>query len=187
MAGRLGATVVIHEPLPAHPDGVWIGYADGHLEFAADAAGLAGCQSQLPISRRAVIAGRADRATTRPADPPPATGALYRRVVDPTGRPVGGAAIGTFATFGDQWPEQQGVRFYSPTGGVRVKTDAAGRAVISAANLFAATKFAVRPTAPVWAFDDAAGLVARVDVGRSDLASTSGATGAARASPPCPS
>ena len=48
------ATVVVHESLEENSAGVWIGYADGHLEFAADAKTLADCQNQLSIARDAM-------------------------------------------------------------------------------------------------------------------------------------
>ena len=48
------ATVVIHEQLKQHPDGIWVRYANGHMEFAATAADLAACDEQLPIVRTTV-------------------------------------------------------------------------------------------------------------------------------------
>lgn len=46
-------TVVLHEPIE-HSDGAWVGYADGHLEFAPDAAALAACMDQQETGRRAI-------------------------------------------------------------------------------------------------------------------------------------
>jgi hypothetical protein len=46
---RSMGTVVMHEPLETHADGVWVGCADGHLEFAADSAALNECENQLPL------------------------------------------------------------------------------------------------------------------------------------------
>src|SRR5690242_2425731 len=46
-------TVVVHESPADHPDGVWAGYADGHMEFAPDAAALAECMAQDRLRRGA--------------------------------------------------------------------------------------------------------------------------------------
>src|SRR5438105_3264248 len=47
-------TVVVHEQIERHPKGVWVGYADGHMEFAASGEGLAWCMEQIAIAKRGI-------------------------------------------------------------------------------------------------------------------------------------
>ncbi|HZZ44444.1 MAG TPA: hypothetical protein VFE58_16025, partial [Tepidisphaeraceae bacterium] len=98
------ATVVLHESLTAHPAGVWVGYADGHLEFAPDASTLADCQSQLPLAHTAQVAmdafnpGKYIRPTTNPAR------YVTIHLLDPANHPVSGAFLGSIGSFGDDFP-----------------------------------------------------------------------------------
>ena len=36
--------VILHEPSEKYPGGVWVGYADGHVEFAPTPADLTACK-----------------------------------------------------------------------------------------------------------------------------------------------
>ncbi len=85
---RATATVVLHETFEQHRDGVWVGYADGHLEFARTPADLAACKDQLSIAKPENSAG-----TTQPA----AKGSLTLKLLDPDGKPVQGALVGVWA------------------------------------------------------------------------------------------
>ena len=46
----LAATVVVHEDSHKYTGGVWVSYADGHLEFATDPDSLAACKNQIEIA-----------------------------------------------------------------------------------------------------------------------------------------
>ena len=145
------ATVSLHEPTEQHPDGVWVGYADGHLEFAPDAATLAACQRQSHIARIAIPIRNALRTTTRPSLPP-ASGQLILQVVDADGKPVAGAAVGVFRSAGDT------NRIYvnkdsQPTAAA---TDQDGKLTLSADEVFVA-KFSGEDAVPLWVLDDARG------------------------------
>ncbi len=160
------AAVVLHE---RRPDGSWVGYADGHLEFAPDAAALDACGGQMSLATRAAAVTRADRAATRPAGPP-AAGTLHVRVTDAAGQPVPAASVGTYGSFGDLFPNRPpGFTFAGTPSPAPIFTDGDGRAAVPAAEVFAA-KFAGRPTAPVWVATAGDALMAEVDVRRSDLA-----------------
>ncbi len=76
--------MVLHEPFEQNPAGVWVGYTDGHLEFAATPAELAACENQLSIIRNTSVA-----ATTQPD--PTTQPSITLKVLDPDGNPVAGA------------------------------------------------------------------------------------------------
>jgi hypothetical protein len=57
------ATVVLYEPIAENPGGVWVGYADGHLEFAKTAETLKDCQNQLQF-----LANQPAEPATQPVD-----------------------------------------------------------------------------------------------------------------------
>jgi thiol-disulfide isomerase/thioredoxin len=156
LARRIAAaTVVLHESLRAHPDGAWLAYADGHLEFATDALTLVACKSQIEIVRNAPPPPAAlDAAIPAP------TGRLKLTVLDPDGRPVAGAAVGVFVNFGAQAVD---VRF---TEDDHATTDVRGQVVLKAQRVFDA-KFGRQPSAPVFIY--AGDLVARLDVTRGEF------------------
>jgi hypothetical protein len=72
---KLPPTIVLYESLDDHPDGVWVGYADGHLEFAPDKAAFEADRQQLTVARRVqtarderLRAARAAKAATTRSD-----------------------------------------------------------------------------------------------------------------------
>jgi thiol-disulfide isomerase/thioredoxin len=146
-----GATVVVHEPIAEYPGGVWVGYADGHLEFARSAEDLAGCKAQFPIIQAAIAAyghpvsaaGKRDAHGLTASEQSAGNGAalvtprgeLHVRVLDPDGRPVAGAAIGRNGNFGDL-ASPRGATF-APRGKAQLEmTGADGKATVQAAQVF---------------------------------------------------
>lgn len=152
-------TVVLHEPLEQYPAGVWVGYADGHLEFATSPAELAACEAQYRIQRPA------------PADvtslPAPTGGELKLKLLDPDGHPVAGAAVGGFADFGNMWPQTPRVRFASSGS---LLSNGLGEVTVPTTTLFDA-KFTDKPTAPLFILQEQRQLVAQVELRRADFAS----------------
>jgi thiol-disulfide isomerase/thioredoxin len=94
LRGRLKATKpVCVESLKQYPDGVWVGYADGHVEFVRDAAALK--SAQLHPGPGSDLLGKPPLAI--PADKKPAPDArLVLNVIDEQRKPVAGAQIGRF-------------------------------------------------------------------------------------------
>jgi thiol-disulfide isomerase/thioredoxin len=165
------ATVVAEEPLVDHPDGAWIGYADGHLEFITDKKALIDCEEQLLVANQAVTAFQAEqrKSSILPTETR-AIGELRVRVIDPAGRPVAGAAVGIFGTFGNSFPKQAGFVFLpSDQDALRLATNDVGLATIPAGIAFA-SKFEDQPVVPIWVMDDRRGLITKFDVSRSEFA-----------------
>ncbi len=171
------ATVVVHEQFDASPGGVWVGYADGHLEFIASAKDLQACIDQISIVRDAKAE---PPMTTQPA----AVGALKLKLLDPEGKPVNGACIGTWGTFGDVYPKPQHYCFLNNDNDKEkfVTSDANGEATIEAADAFMA-KFTRQPSVPLNILDERRGLGAQIEVTRSDF--TGAAVREVRLSPIC--
>jgi thiol-disulfide isomerase/thioredoxin len=94
---------VLHEAVEKHPDGVWIGYADGHLEFLRDSAGLNGAVSQwlrmaigLGEQARPLIEKLGKPQEELKIDVPKRDAKLILKLVDDAGQPVTGAQVGYF-------------------------------------------------------------------------------------------
>lgn len=163
-----GATVALHEPIERHPDGVWVGYADGHLEFAPDAKALAECQAQQQTARRGV---KIRDAWHRPQTQPAVAGQLKLKLVDPDGKPVAGARIGQYGHFGDYegvTTAAQHCSFYSNGNAVSVVSDAQGEATIDGAVVFT-NLFRNELRAPLWVLDEGRQLAAMEELARSDF------------------
>jgi len=148
-----GVSVVLHEPLDEARGGAWVGYGDGHLEFAPDAQALEECKAQVRIMRdRITAAGRfneepAGHPQTTPDLPAP-EGSLELRVVDAEGRPVQGALVGIYGYFGDSDPEQRHV--YFPLDREKDQTaitDADGRARLPGPQVFGMSRYATDESA----------------------------------------
>ncbi len=159
---RDSVTVVFYERLDRNPGGVWVGYADGHLEFAATAGELDACRGELSIVREN-MAGAATQPepTTRPT--------ITLRVLDGEGRAVAGALVGVFADFGDGISQLPRVCFWGDDGPRPAITDGRGEVTFSAAKAFGA-KFHDQPTVPLFILDERHRLVARVELSRGDFA-----------------
>jgi len=158
-AGSDGAvTVVLFESFDENPTGVWVGYADGHLEFAASPADLKSCQDQ----RRFPRLSRAD-ATTEPA---PAGGRLTLRMLDPEGKPIAGAEVGTYVDFGDVRPRGSHPSFFNAD--QPAISDEKGEVKLAAAAAFDA-KFADQPTVPIYIVQQKRDLVAQINLNRADF------------------
>ena len=157
------ATIVLHETLQHNPDGVWVGYADGHLEFARDAVAMADCAEQARIAN--------DAPKAAPDIPEKqATGRLTLHVIDPAGKPVKGARVGNFLRFGDLYPpDPDGPNFVSEK--TPTLTDAQGNATLDAAAVFDA-KFDIQQASPLYVYDWGRELAARLDVDRSEFSAT---------------
>ncbi|MGA2439902.1 MAG: TlpA disulfide reductase family protein [Tepidisphaeraceae bacterium] len=165
------ATVVLHEQLNQHPGGVWVGYADGHMEFAASTADLAACVGQLPIVR-ANIAKYGDwlgPELEKLVDPKTVAAQLAGQLtlcfVDPKGRPVVGARVGYRGWFGGDYTPEERVRPYTEDN-VPLSSDSNGRVVLPAELVFNHAgirygwSYLSYGAAPLWALRDSDSLVA---------------------------
>lgn len=163
------ATVAIHESIDHGTAGAWVGYADGHLEFAPNSAALADCMGQQHSVHAAIpIRNALRRAATQPASP--VSGSLTIRAVDSDGHPVAGAMVGQFAVFGEVYAKEPRLHFATRTGSSpSTTTDALGQATIEAAAAFG-SKFENQPTAPFWVLHEQRGLIALEEAQRSEFA-----------------
>jgi thiol-disulfide isomerase/thioredoxin len=138
-------TVVVHEPLENYPGGVWVGYADGHLEFAASAEALAACEAEGPLVRAAIEKfGNPNGAKpTRHMEPASVAEEMKRtltiKVVDPDGKPVAGALAGVKADFSEDTPAAERVIFVDKPKDRPMVTDDRGELTVAAGRLFSPT------------------------------------------------
>jgi hypothetical protein len=98
---------VCHESLSAHPDGVWVGYADGHIELVHDATGLKSAISQFKPARP-LIEKMAEPIAPGNQPVPKADAKLTLRLIDESGQPVRGARIEHFLLKVDYDPTADG-------------------------------------------------------------------------------
>jgi thiol-disulfide isomerase/thioredoxin len=159
------ATVVLYEPIERNPDGVWVGYADGHLEFAANSLALANCQSQLPI-----VTEKYAEPATRPA---PTAGQLTLKIVDPDGHPIAGAHVGTYVNVIEDitptpWYSRPFPHFPDPDKAKAAVSDERGEVTVLATTAFDA-KFAEQPAVPVYILEPSRRLIAGLELQRSDF------------------
>lgn len=181
------ATVVLHETPGLYADGVWVGYADGHLEFVPDAHALAGAKAQLPMARTAAAAYRAAAAAaTQPANVPlpPARGKLQLKLLGPTPTPLTGVQVGQFGTFGNLFPLSPACFFIEgPNRTDRTLVTGPDGAVSLTAEQIFAVKFTDRDSAPVWLLHSPQRLAALEYLARADL--EKGGTREVRLQPVC--
>jgi thiol-disulfide isomerase/thioredoxin len=170
-----GVSVVLHEASDRHPDGVWVGYGDGHLEFAPDAQTLAECKAQVGIIQDA-LAARGTLIDEPPGHPAPKPelpapkGALKLKALDPEGRPVEGAMLGISGNFGDRYKDVPLVYFpFVPDAEATAATAADGTATIPGSRVFALSRYATDPSAPLLVFQSQKGLVALEEVKRAEF------------------
>lgn len=168
-----GATIVLSESLNAHPEGVWIGFADGHLQFAPDGAAIALCQDQIRIARQAALVSHTP--STQPAPLlPPADGNLSIQVLDPNSLPVSGALVGVFGAFGDLLANLPHAYFEtdinSQDNTFPLISDLHGSVILPAASVFASPfRFQNQSTAPLYILDPSRSLVTLDEIHRSDF------------------
>jgi thiol-disulfide isomerase/thioredoxin len=160
-ASKAPATVVLYERFDQHPDGVWVGYADGHLEFAPTPAQLKDCQSQLSL-----VAQQPPEPTTQPA---PTDGQLTVKVIDPDDKPVTGARIGTYMSFGFKNIKVQQPVFPGDDANSSPISDDNGEATIRATTAFDA-KFTDQPSVPVYVYQKDRQLIAEINLNHADFA-----------------
>lgn len=167
LAGAMdSALVVMHERFEQHPQGVWVGYADGHLEFARSPAVLEGCKLQVQIILDAIA--RHGGTFLLPPPQPAATqsaarGEMKLRILDPDGQPVAGALVGVFGYFGDRIAGLPRTYFESPQPTERspAESDDAGHVTVSAERVFRSPYlFSNASSAPLYLVHEARGLVA---------------------------
>lgn len=181
---RLWPTIVIHESFEDHPDGIWVGYADSHLEFARDKATFERDREQLAIARhiQTVRAQRLDKlgASTRPsghidgAATQPA-GQLTLRILDPQGLPAISAMIGSSATFGNRFPGYPHTSFYESRGRLVPVSNRNGLVTLQMSDVFAPrTRFEMLESMPLFILDErnqwsALELVRRDEFGKASV------------------
>jgi thiol-disulfide isomerase/thioredoxin len=137
------ATIVLHEPFNSNGHGAWVGYADGHLEFAHTSDDLAACQDQRRILQAAITSYGSPNGSlpTQRVDPRSVADEMRRqlvlKVVDPEGRPVSGALLGVQADFSDDTQSARRVIFFGkePTGQPMV-SDSNGEVSLVASRAF---------------------------------------------------
>lgn len=169
---KYSPTVVLYESFDEHPDGAWVGYADGHLEFAPDRAAFEADRQQLEIARHvAAVQAEHRRAKVAATQPQKVTtqplGELKLRILDPEGRPAWGAMVGGFARFGDSFPGQPRVAFGGEGGMWVPQSDREGHVTIRASDVFR-----YRPadrSATLVAIDERRGWIALVPVRRDEF------------------
>jgi thiol-disulfide isomerase/thioredoxin len=189
------STVVVHEPIESNPGGAWVGYMDGHLEFADSAAELASCKDQLRILRPVIAAHGTPygRYPKDRVDPKAATATLAKRItlkiLDPEGRPVPGALVGIRGYFGDLVPPDERVFFREPPKDRPTVADASGEAIIPAARAFSPTgegsTYLDLGYAPLYVLDEKRGLVALEELRLSDFEGDGPHTREIRLQPGC--
>jgi hypothetical protein len=153
-------TVVAYERFDEHPDGVWVGYADAHIEFVATAQGLKDCQSQLPM-----VAQQPAEPATQPA---PTGGQLTLRIIDQEGMPIAGAKVGTYLNLGFKGRKIAAPRFPGEDPQHRFISDNDGNVTIAATSAFDA-KFTDQPVVPVYVWQQQRKLIAAIDLSRADF------------------
>lgn len=165
--------VVLHERLTDHPDGVWVAFADGHLEFARSQDVLDECLEQLAISRSAWNVLKADRnkPAAAPASQPAATGTLELKLLDPDGKPISGAIAGVFGNFGDFYSDTPHAHFAGDD--TSAVSDATGKLTLRAEDVFRVPyRFSDKPAAPLYILHEQRRLVAIDKVDRADFKPT---------------
>src|SRR5207237_1353518 len=160
-----GTTVVVHEQLERNPGGVWVGYADGHLDFASSAQDLAACKEQLQIIR-ATIAKFGDPLTDKLSAPVPQKGArgkptdtLKIKILDPEGQPVRDAWVGLYARFGDRHTPDERVIFPGKVKDAPAISDGNGEATVPFVFDAEMSRFSDEPVAPLYILHEQRQLV----------------------------
>jgi thiol-disulfide isomerase/thioredoxin len=172
LLGRLKAiTPVCHESFETHPDGVWVGFADAHLEFVRDEATLKTAISQGEPGRQLIeklfAATSANAAVDIAANAPPrggppaTTAKLILKFRDEAGQPLTGVEVGHFYSGGDyEIPGGRSRLFLRPGDtDLASKSDAAGHLEIQYSWFFNDVDPA-NPVMPLIAMQKERGLIA---------------------------
>lgn len=132
--------VVVNESPEKYPDGVWVGYADGHVEFARTLADLASCKDQLRIIRESAGSYKNTWGPDPNVDPKSVAGklggSLTLTVIDPQGRPAAGVLVGIRSEMGDDIDADHFVYFDGEPKVVQKVTNSAGQVVLPAKLVF---------------------------------------------------
>ena len=166
------ATVVVHERPEQHAEGMWVGYADGHLEFVIGPSELKACEEQISI----VVAASAKYGnpfgpvSTYQRDAKAealwnskVNSRLMLKVLDPEGGPVAGALVGVWGQFGDLFPLKDHVVFLRDK--PAAVSDANGEVTL------APDYRNDRGLAPLYVLDERRGLAALEEVSLSEFGS----------------
>jgi thiol-disulfide isomerase/thioredoxin len=165
-----GAVAVVWENFEDFPAGVWVGFGDGHLEFAATRAELADCEAQLSrfqpaLAKYGSVFGPKSTREVNPADAAEKLKTdLCIRVVDAKGLPVPGARVGFWGQFGDEWPDDQRVVTFDRPNNRPIITDERGECVVTATQAFNAngngSTYLGLGVAPLYVLEEGRRLVA---------------------------
>jgi thiol-disulfide isomerase/thioredoxin len=186
-AWEFSPTVILYESLKEHPSGVWVGFADGHMEFARDEGELKADLREIEIARRmeAVRERPAPNAATKPSTEPATepTGELTLKIVGPDGEAVRGAMVGMFGSFGDAFPGQPRTWLYlqnSPRQETVVLfSNRQGLVTLKATDVSGFYGYKRHGSVPLYIMDEREGLGALESVAASEFGGTSaGAAGA---------
>jgi thiol-disulfide isomerase/thioredoxin len=177
------AIVVLRERFELHPDGVWVGFGDGHLEFAPTPAALAECTSQAQLAGRELrmpgkrFTGDSD---DNPASQPTAPkGSLKVKLVDEHGDAVAGAQVGIFGQWGDSRPQPWHTFFVGKRDVDRAPlvSNATGDVVVPATRVFVPPfRSSDELTATLYILHEARGLVALERIDGSDFSDDASAS-----------
>jgi thiol-disulfide isomerase/thioredoxin len=164
------ATVVLRERFEDHADGVWVGFGDGHLEFAPSPAALSECLAQVDLAEADAAKHKAG---TKPVQSSaPVKGVLKLKLADEYGAPVAGAQVGVFGQWGDRRANAWHTFFVSERdeGNAPLVSNDAGDVVLPGERVFVPPfRFSEDPEVPLYVLQEQRGLVALERVARSDF------------------
>ena len=128
----LASTIIVLRERQDAPQGAWLGYADGHLEWVRSPAQWAAAHDQGRVVREFVRAIEMTR-----AEPAPGPGSIVVTVVGEDGVPVAGVPVGSAASFSErEGPDDHPLYFLGDGPDGPETTDAAGRVVITNERVF---------------------------------------------------
>lgn len=170
--------VIVNESPEKFPDGVWVGYADGHVEFAPTQADLEACKGQLRLIRE--VAGSYKNAwgphpevqTDLTSVATKLAGSLTIKVVDADGRPARGALVGMQSFRGDDSSPDDRVVFYTEPKNLPAVTDSDGEVELPAKLLFncgGGGSYFDFGSAPLVVTDESRGLMALIELPLSEF------------------
>ncbi len=149
------STCVMHESMTDNPAGVWVGYADGHLEFAGSAEQLTACKDLGRLVH--ALPGAIEKEPHREK----AEGDLKMLVLDQEGKPVIEAQVGAQAHFLDTPPtaDDPRVNFFGEEQTGPATTDDNGVVNLTASRVFGKSSESAK-TVDLYVIHEKRGLVA---------------------------